>query len=121
LRAFRVRRVALLWRLTERPYSKISMIDPPVIATRVLAVLAAVLLVGALTLASVLPPDLPLAAALAMLDPDLLRQAQGYANDYLPGWAWPYIATPFLGRPVWLLPVALVWLPPEQLLPSLFQ
>src|ERR1700676_5173321 len=83
------------------------MIDPSVIATRSFAVLAAVLLVGALTLASVLPPDLPLAAALAMLDPDLLREVQGYANDYLPGWAWPHLATPLLVRPVWLLPVVL--------------
>lgn len=77
------------------------------IATRILAVLAAGLLVGAFTLATVLPPDLPLAAALAMLDGDLLREAQGYANDYLPSWLWPHVATPLLVRPAWLLPAAL--------------
>lgn len=77
------------------------------IATRILAVLAAILLVGAFTLATVLPPDFSLAAALPMLDHDLVQQAQGYANYYLPGWVWTHLATPLLVRPAWLLPAAL--------------
>lgn len=78
----------------------------PVIAIRILAILAAMLLVGAFTLATVLPPDMPLAAALPMLDHDFVQQAQGYANDYLPNWVWPHVVIPVLVRPVWLLPAS---------------
>jgi hypothetical protein len=78
-----------------------------VIATRIFAVLAAMLLVAAFTLATVLPPDLPLSAALPMLDHDLVQQAQGYAKDYLPGWVWPHMAMPLLVRPEAATPAAL--------------
>jgi hypothetical protein len=78
-----------------------------VIAMRIFAVLAAALLVGAFTLATVLPPDMPLAAALVMLDHDLVRDAQNLANDNLPAWVWQYMAAPLLVRPAWLLPASL--------------
>jgi hypothetical protein len=78
-----------------------------VIATRTLTVLAAILLVGAFTLGTVLPPDLPLAAALTMLDHTLVSRMQGLAHQYFPGWAWEHLAVPLLVRPVWLLPASL--------------
>jgi hypothetical protein len=98
-----------LWRWPQAPYTKDQHDGSalPVIATRISAVLAAILLVGAFTLATVLPPDLPLAAALPMLDHDFVQQAQGYANDYLPSWFWPHVAMPLLVRPAWLVPAAL--------------
>ena len=74
---------------------------------RVFAVLAAILLVGAFTLATVLPPDLPLAAALAMLDGHAPTQVQTFVNSHLPDWVWPVLMSPVLARPAWLLPAAL--------------
>ena len=99
---------ARLGRPPGEPYSKGQHARSalPVIATRILAILAATLLVGAFTLATVLPPDMPLAAVLPMLDHDFVQQAQGYANDYLPSWVWPHVAMPVLVRPAWLLPAA---------------
>jgi hypothetical protein len=78
-----------------------------VIGTRVFTVLAAMLLVGAFTLGTVLGPDLPLSAALAMLDTGLVSGMQALANQYLPGWVWEHVALPLLTRPAWLLPASL--------------
>ncbi len=75
-----------------------------VIATRILAVLAAVLLVVAFTIAAVFPPDMPLAAGLTMLDHAMLDRWQDLASAYLPAWVWPHIVVPLLVRPAWLLP-----------------
>lgn len=81
--------------------------DVPVISTRIFAVLAATLLVGAFTLATVLPPDLSLTAAIGMLDGGLIERLHQLADDYLAAWVWPRLAVPLLQRPVWLLPAAL--------------
>jgi hypothetical protein len=78
----------------------------PVIAIRILAVLAAILLVGAFTLATLLPPDLPLSAALAMLQDGLPSRIQAWAQAQLPAWTWLHLAVPLLTRPVWLMPAA---------------
>ncbi|MBV9756571.1 MAG: hypothetical protein JO047_05910 [Alphaproteobacteria bacterium] len=78
-----------------------------VIATRILAVLAAILLVGAFTLATLLPPDLPLSAGLAMLQDGLPARIQAWTNAQLPGWVWLHLALPLLTRPVWLVPASL--------------
>lgn len=77
------------------------------IATRILAVLAAILLVGAFTLATLLPPDLPLSSALSMLEPGLPGRIQAWVQAQLPGWVWLHLAVPLLTRPVWLVPAAL--------------
>jgi len=77
-----------------------------VIAIRILSVLAATLLVGAFTLATVLAPDMPLGTALGMLDPATVSGMQALANQYFPAWAWQHIAVPLLQRPVWLVPAA---------------
>ena len=77
------------------------------IATRILAVLAAILLVGAFTLATLLPPDLPLAAALTMLERGLPEQMQAWTLAQLPDWVWLHLAVPLMTRPVWLMTAAL--------------
>ena len=77
------------------------------ITTRIFSVLAAILLVAAFTLATVLPPDLALAGAVSMLDGDLLVRVQELAKDQLPPWVWPHLALPLLLRPVWLVPATL--------------
>ena len=74
---------------------------------RILTVLAAILLVAAFTLVTVLPPDLPLGAALTMLDHALVDRMQAVAREYLPGWVWVHMAVPLLLRPAWLLPASL--------------
>ncbi len=74
------------------------------IVTRILAVLAATLLVAAFTIATVFPPDMPLSAGLAMLDSGLVGRLQNLANVHLSPWIWPHLATPLLIRPAWLLP-----------------
>jgi hypothetical protein len=76
----------------------------PVIATRILAVLAATLLVAAFTIATVFPPDMPLAAGVAMLDHSALSRWQDLASVHLPPWVWPNVVVPLLVRPAWLLP-----------------
>lgn len=76
------------------------------ISVRVFAVLSAACLVAAFALASILPPDLPLAAAIALLDHRLLYQVQQSAARMLPVWAWNWGVVPLLMRPVWLLPAS---------------
>ncbi|MBV9786083.1 MAG: hypothetical protein JO264_19955 [Acidisphaera sp.] len=76
-------------------------------AMRALAVLAAVLLVGAFALATVLPPDLSLGQALSMLDRTLVGRLQALERAYLPGWVWTQITVSLLIRPAWLMPACL--------------
>jgi hypothetical protein len=76
------------------------------IGMRILAVLAAAFLVGAFTVATVLPPDLPLGEALSMLDLGFPGNLQKAAQAHLPGWAWTDLGQPLLVRPAWLLPTA---------------
>ena len=76
-------------------------------AMRLFAVFAAVLLVGAFTLATVLPPDTPLAEVLSMLDRAVLGRIAALEHANLPAWMWNEITVPLLLRPVWLLPACL--------------
>jgi hypothetical protein len=71
---------------------------------RALAVLSAILLVGAFALATMLPPDLPLEQALAMVDKELPAQLHAAIVHHGPLWMWDQVAVPFLVRPSWLLP-----------------
>ncbi len=73
---------------------------------RVLAVLAAVFLVGAVAVATLGPPDMPLGMALFMLNHDLLDAVQGGIEAHFDHWLWADIAMPLLARPAWLLPAA---------------
>ncbi len=71
---------------------------------RVLAVLAAVFLVGAIGLATLAPPDLPLGQALFMLDSGLMNGLETDTKQYLSPWIWMHLEVPLLVRPAWLIP-----------------
>ncbi len=77
------------------------------IVQRILAVLAASLLVGAVALAMLGPPDMPLGAALFLIDHDLVHAFQGGIQAHFDQWMWDDVVLPFLVRPVWLLPAFL--------------
>ncbi len=76
------------------------------IIQRALAVLAAVLLVGAVALAALGPPNVPLGAALFMLDHDVLASVESALQAHLSRWMWSGLVMPLLMRPAWLLPAA---------------
>ena len=71
-----------------------------IIAQRVMAVLAAAFLVGAVTVAMLGPPNIPLGAALYLVDKPVLYAVQSHVTQ----WAWDELALPLLMRPAWLLP-----------------
>ena len=77
------------------------------IAQRILAVLAAMLLVGAVALAMLGPPSVPLGQALFMLDHDLMNVLQRSIEQHLSAWLWNNVAMPLMLRPAWLVPAAL--------------
>ena len=76
------------------------------IIQRVLAVLAAVCLVGAVAVALLGPPNVPLGAALYLLDRDILDGLQSGIQTHFAHWIWEDVAMPLLVRPAWLLPAA---------------
>lgn len=75
--------------------------------SRVLAVLAAALLVGAFAVATLAPPDLPLGQALLLVNHDWLPAARASIQHDLSPWIWSQLVTPLLQRPAWLVPAAL--------------
>ena len=77
-----------------------------VIATRTLIVLAAICLVGAFTLGTVLPPFTSLAELIANSDHDALVWVKQFADRNLPEWLWLDVILPVLQRPCWLMPLA---------------
>ena len=77
------------------------------IAQRILAVLAAALLVGAVALAMLGPPDVPLGQAIFMIDHDLMEAAHRFVGLHLASWLWDYVLVPLLIRPAWLVPAGL--------------
>jgi len=78
-----------------------------VIAPRILAVLAALLLVGAVALATLGPPAVPLGQVLLMIDRDLMDALHAAIATHLSGWMWDKLVLPVLVRPAWLVPAAL--------------
>ena len=74
---------------------------------RILAVLAAMLLVGAVALAMLGPPAVPLGQMLFMFDHDLMNAVHSFIGTHLAGWLWDYLIAPLLLRPAWLVPAAL--------------
>jgi hypothetical protein len=78
-----------------------------VIAQRILAVLAAILLVGAVALAMLGPPEVPLGQAVFMIDHDLMEGMHRFVGTHLATWLWDYVIVPVLVRPAWLVPAAL--------------
>ena len=77
------------------------------IVVRILAVGSAALLVLAFALAIMLPPEMPLIQAIAVLDQGWLVSLQDLVRERVSAWAWMNVAVPLLLRPVWLLPAAL--------------
>lgn len=76
-------------------------------ARRILAVLAAVLLVGTVALATLESPDLPLSQVLLMYDHTILATLQSQVDRIFAHWMWTDLALPVLVRPAWLIPAAL--------------
>lgn len=73
------------------------------ILQRIMAILAAAFLVGAVTIALVVPTNAPLGTALYMLD----QQALYIVQSHLTAWLWHGVAMPLLIRPAWLLPACI--------------
>jgi hypothetical protein len=76
-------------------------------ARRILAVLAATLLVGTVALATLGPADMPLGQALLALDNRMLTLIQSEVERFFAHWMWNEIVVPVLVRPAWLIPAAL--------------
>ena len=72
------------------------------IAQRILAVLAAVLLVAAVALATLSPPDMPLGQLLFLADHAALQNAKSLVDHYASHWIWNWGCVPLLVRPTWL-------------------
>lgn len=77
------------------------------VLARVLAVMAAVALVGAFALATMLPPTTSLADLVGMLDNRTLLALPQIVRGHAPEWVWEWLVLPVLIRPVWLPPTAL--------------
>jgi hypothetical protein len=77
-----------------------------VIAQRVLAVLAAVLLVAAVAIATFGVESISLGQAIYLLDHDVLDKLPTWSSRTLGGWMWVAVIQPLLERPAWLLPAA---------------
>jgi hypothetical protein len=78
-----------------------------VIAQRIFAVLSAALLVGAVALATLGPPGLPLGQLIFMLDHDIMRMLQNAVELHVAAWLWRYAVVPVMVRPAWLIPASL--------------
>lgn len=69
-------------------------------AARIFMILAAVLLVAAVGIAALTPLGLTLSQGLLEFDRHSLTWLSGHST----AWIWTWIETPFLLRPLWLLP-----------------
>lgn len=86
-----------------RPGTKSSLPLMP----RVFAVLAAVLLVGSVALASLQPADTSLIQAIHALNGDAPEHFQRFVIGSLGHGFWEAVVLPVLVRPVWMIPVCL--------------
>jgi hypothetical protein len=72
----------------------------------VLAVLAAMCLIGAFALVVMLPPMLSLSESIARMDHMMLVGLQDLVRNHVSEWAWRALLVPLLARPSWLLPLS---------------
>lgn len=72
-------------------------------ASRILAVLAALFLVGAVALGLLTPRGMTLEQGLMLLDQSTVTWLKAHAVP----WMWETLEVPLLIRPVWMLPAAL--------------
>jgi len=77
-----------------------------VIAQRVLAVIAAILLVAAVALATFGSGGISLGQALYLVDHDVLDKLPVWSTRTLGSWMWAAIIQPLLIRPAWLVPAS---------------
>ena len=73
------------------------------IAARIFAVLASVLLVAAVALAALSPAGASLGQMIMLAEPRTVPWMTGHAPD----WFWTWLELPFLLRPPWLIPAGL--------------
>jgi hypothetical protein len=78
-----------------------------VIAQRVLAVIAAVLLVAAVAIATFGSESISLGQAIYLLDHDVLDKLPMWSSRTLGNWMWIAVIQPLLQRPAWLVPASL--------------
>jgi hypothetical protein len=77
-----------------------------VIAQRVLAVLAAILLVAAVAIATFGPQSITLGQAVSLLDHDVLDKLPVWSARVFGNWIWDTVVQQLLIRPAWLLPAS---------------
>jgi hypothetical protein len=78
-----------------------------VIAQRVLAVIAAILLVAAVGIATFGAGSMSLGQAIYLLNHDVLDKLPLWSSQTLGKWMWVAVIQPLLERPAWLLPASL--------------
>ena len=76
-------------------------------AHRALAVLAAVLLVAAVAIATFGTKAMSLGQMVFLIDRGLLEALPVWVNRVLGSWVWASLLQPLLVRPAWLLPASL--------------
>ena len=72
--------------------------------SKVFAVVAAAMLVGAVAAGTLGPPDMSLGEALASLDHLRVTAIEVYIRTHLSGWVWDHPIRAVMERPVWMLP-----------------
>ncbi len=72
-------------------------------ASRIFAVLAALLLVSAVAIATLTPQGLTLGQGLVLLD----RGLSAWLRAHSTAWMWEWLELPLLLRPLWLVPASL--------------
>ncbi len=77
------------------------------ITARVLAILSAVLLVGAVAIATLGPQDMTLGQGLFAMDHVGLLAAETFTRTHLSAWLWDHPVMAMIARPMWLVPAAL--------------
>jgi hypothetical protein len=77
-----------------------------VIAQRALAIVAAVLLVAAVGIATFGPQSVSLGQALTELDDTALDLLMNWSKRIGGTWTWVTIVQPLLARPAWLIPAS---------------
>ncbi len=73
---------------------------------RVLAVLAAVMLVGAVAVGTLAPQDVSLGEALSSLDHLKMNAVEAWIRGHLSAWLWEHPLRALMDRPIWLVPAA---------------
>jgi hypothetical protein len=77
------------------------------VISRLFAVIAAAFLVGAVAVALLAPPAMPLGHVLFAVDRNLMDGLQAAMSHNLPEWVSNWMISPFLLRPAWMLPASI--------------